>query len=311
MYPLRNWEAVIGSGTRPVSAEDMSLASHLGGLSKGAVTISPLITDQQSSKFNISRAFTNTGGADLSVNEIGIQTGRQDEFTRTPYTLLARDVLEAPLALPATKTLTLDYEILTQIENFNQDTALHGSNGGFTEAFTSMLRSLAVSDNSDSYHTQYFLSLFPGGGGGYMERSGNPIPGWKFGIRLGASSKFVSMTDTDLSPDATDQTPYDVGGIAHGTGDGLLVHHGMVADDAPVIDLEANQAWFNLHRIFENKGTVPITVKEIGIYGNSKSTYNYDFTPTLIARRALAPADQFTIQPGQAIQVTFTIKAVV
>ena len=92
------------------------------------------------------------------------------------------------------------------------------------------------------------------------------------------------MTDVELSPDATVETPYKQGGIPHGYGEGELVHHGMLIDDEVFFDDGSNAAYFTVSRIFENRGASPVTVKEVGLYGNGSANTSRELLPKLIAR---------------------------
>lgn len=71
----------------------------------------------------------------------------------------------------------------------------------------------------------------------------------------------------------------------------------------------ANEVYFPIERIFENRGATPITVREIGLFGNKNNSLNIH--PHLLARKALAPVDQFTIGAGETAKVTFNCKAIV
>ena len=310
--PFRKVYPTVGAGANPVSITDVGLHQPIDALlSRGAVSVSPVVTDQQKSVFTISAPFTNATGGDLTIREMGLatymSTARYD--LKTVGTLYARDVLPAAVNLPTAKTLTLDYECRFELENFNQDTALYGTNGGFLATFAEALRRQATETTNRNW--AWMLLCILGGGTSMGAINNNAAQdgyqAWKLGLRLGESSKFVSMTDADLSPDATQETPYVLGGIVHGSGDGQLVHHGMLIDDDVTIDGATNEAHFNIARVFENRGATDITVKEIGLYAKNDDDYN-TFIPTLVARRALAPADQFTIAAGQMRKVNYKIK---
>lgn len=297
--PLR-WFPIIGTDGRPVKASDLCLPGYFKrGCNQGNVSLSSVLTDQKSSKFTISRPFTNESGVIKQIAEIGLKSALYGNDM-----LMARDVLGSPVNLDHASTLSLDYEILSEIENFNQDTDLNGSNGGWTEQFMHALHRCANPNASHTYGVEWNLACGLGGGGtGISPGTSTNVHAWQFGVRLGEDNKFVSMTDTNLTPDDNNKH-----GISHGYEDGLLVHHGMHIGDL-VIDDVANEVYFPVERIFENRGATPITVREIGLYGNRTNSNAY--SPRLLARRALAEVDQFTIQPGESVKVGFNCKAVV
>jgi hypothetical protein len=109
------------------------------------------------------------------------------------------------------------------------------------------------------------------------------------------------MTDADL-----------LGPINHGEADGQLWHHGTNFNP-PVIDDVANEAYYSVTKIFENRGATAITVSEMGLYGNNRydSSFLYTSNPDLLTRTALAPADQRTVQPGEFLLAEYIVKAVV
>lgn len=302
LAPGRFWKPVIGNNIDPVKASDMVLKGLLrSGFSNGTTTIAPLITDQQSSKFNLSRSFTNMREYSVEVTEIGIET---DFDGHSKYELIARDLLGAPVTVAHGKTLTLDYEVRTDIENFSQDTVANGSNGGFLEKFLSSVRDNAIHSTSNWYDQIYRLLVCYGGGWCKAGHHDETSFGWHYGIRLGSSNKFVSMTDTSLAPaDDTDN------GYSHGDRDSTIYHHGTSIGEL-TIDDQTNQAWFPIERIFENRGAVALPVREIGLFANGDESYTNP-SPALIARTALDPGDEFTIGAGEIVRVTYTVKAII
>ncbi|WP_440999893.1 hypothetical protein [Fodinibius sp. SL11] len=312
--PIRKLYPTLGTGNRPVSVSDVGLENVVDALlSRGAVSVSGVITDQEKSIFTISAPFTNASGQDISIQEMGLMTYLNTDRSAgcNIGNLYARDILQSAINLPDAKTLTLDYECKFELENFNQNTNLNGTNGGLLAEFANAVRTQAVNTTNSSWARILMASL---GGGTSMcsleEVASDNDQGWKLGLRLGQSNKFVSMTDTALSPDANQDTPYNIGGITHGSGDGQLIHHGMYIDDNVTIDEANNEAYFNISRVFENRGTTDITIKEIGLYTKKDNTSNR-FQSKLVARKALAPADQFTIMAGQMRKVNYKMKLTV
>ncbi|MAO65669.1 MAG: hypothetical protein CL666_11785 [Balneola sp.] len=296
-----NWNPIIGMSDQPVKASDLCLPGYFKReCTQGAVSITSLITDQESSKFTLSRPFTNMSGGIRDIKEIGIMSGDY----RSAFMLMARDVLGAPISLGDTSTLSLDYEIIAMIENFNQDTDANGTNGGWTENFMYILHRIANPSAIYNWENEFHFTAGLGGGGTGVNFSyDRNLDGWKFGVRVGESNKFVSMTDQSLTPDSS-----EINGVPHGYGDGELVHHGTHIGQF-IVDDVANEVYFPVERIFENRGATAITVREIGLFGNKNNSSN--ISPNLLARKALAPVDQFTIGAGETAKVTFNCKAIV
>lgn len=298
-YQFYNLHPYIGTATGNVIASDGSLETRLAHLSESGTSYSTVTTDQQSSVLTISRSFTNNSGGDISISEVGLYNGY--------FKCAARDILGSTLLLPNTKTFTLDYEVRLDIDNFTQDTLTGGSNGGFTAEFLEGLRERLVTSSSSSY-----WQLFCFFGSGMMQppslRFSDGYYGYHFGIRLGRNEKFVSMTDTQLNPDSDPTKPI----IEQGNGNGQL-HHGAMAITSLEVDDQAGTVSFRIAREFENTGSIPVTVKEYGIYANRQNTSSATdlddcrFAPTLIARTALAEADQFTFQPGDRKKIEYLI----
>ena len=113
------------------------------------------------------------------------------------------------------------------------------------------------------------------------------------------------MTDTKLNLDDNNKNGYE-----HGSEDGELYHYGT--DVAPVeYDMNGNKAIYEVSRIFENRGSHPIDVREIGLFANVRALSTNDSpVPELIARTALHPDDQFTIAPGEFKQVVYEVEVI-
>ena len=303
---LAQWRVIVGDGTAAVKASDIGLTGRLQHGS-GAKQLVPdnitsygaQTTNKPSTRMALTRSFTNNSGADIEVNEIGIITSTSDNVQNADYTqfLILRDVLAATTNIPAGKKLTVDYEIVFELSPDTQDTDLDGTNGGFLKRFLQLLR--ANLTNDDDERAGYFgMGL---GGGISNPTDADNLVGWQFGLRLGTNNTYTSMTDADL-----------LGPINHGEADGQLWHHGTNFNP-PVIDDVANEAYYSVTKIFENRGATAITVSEMGLYGNNRydGSFLYTSNPKLLTRTALAPADQRTVQPDDFLLAKYIIKAVV
>ena len=171
-YNLANWQVIVGKDTTPVDVTDKYLHDRIPAgsgdnlLQHGARSISAVVTDKPTSRFTISKSFTNGGSVDVSVNEIGVVTQGNDStqttFDNVEYNglLLVRDVLGSTLTIPGGSTLTVDYELIIRLSPDTQDTETDGTNGGFMDDFMNALRGLAV--GNDNYNEALFNMLHRG-----------------------------------------------------------------------------------------------------------------------------------------------------
>ncbi len=305
-FGLAQWRVILGSGIDPVKASDIGLANRLqhgsgsNQLEPGSITnYSVQTTDKPTTRMTLTRSFTNNSGGEIAINEIGVITSTIATVQNSDYTqfLIVRDVLDSTSNVPSGKTITIDYEIVFELSPDTQDTDSDGTNGGFLQKFMELLRLNLI--DSDNQKAGYFGM---GLGGGISNPTNNDdLLGWQYGLRVGTDNKFTSMTDATL-----------LGAIDHGAQDGQLWHYGTNFD-TPVMDDQANEAWYTVKKIFENRGSSPVTIAEIGLYGNdiANSSRQFSFAPSLLARTALAPADQTTVQPGEFLLAEYIIKAVV
>jgi hypothetical protein len=108
---------LVGSSDTPVSLAQYNLQSLIphgtgaGQLSYGATTVETLTKDT-TWYFRVIRTFTNSGGASITVKEIGlfVRLG----MTSSPYyysCMFARDVPSTPITVPNGSTLTVRYII--------------------------------------------------------------------------------------------------------------------------------------------------------------------------------------------------------
>jgi hypothetical protein len=311
---IQNWQVIVGKSDKAVNVEDVYLWDRImhgsgeGLLNHGNVSISSLTTDKPTSRFTISKPFTNNGATTIEVSEIGVlagiirQTDSESQQGDSQGMLMVRDTLDSPLSIPTGKTLTVDYELVVRLTPDTQDTDADGTNGGFTQEFMNRLRFL--SGEANNIRQQYLACATSIGKADYSYSVLREWPSESLGIRLGDDNQFTSMTDEKLSLNDAGRNGYE-----HGDADGQIYQY---ANDVGLVeyDLINNKALFTISRIFENKGSVPIEVKEIGLFGNISTDSSGPAVPALIARTALAPADQFTIQPGEFRQVQYVVEVI-
>jgi hypothetical protein len=296
-----SWWPIVGSDNTPVNVSDIWLRNMIrhgsspGELNHGNRDVSALATDKPSSRFVVTRSFTNQTDADITVREIGLAGDYSASNTpaRTKI-LLARDTMDEGIIVPPNKTLTVDYEVIIELTPDTQNTDVDGTNGGFLQNFMSRMRSIA---NLDDWNMEHVYNMAAPGGTASANAHGN-YRGCDYGIQVGSDNTFVSMTDQNL-----------LGLIAHGAEQGELWYHGMDFDDL-VIDELANKATFTMSRLFQNKSGSPIVIKEIGLRGNW--SFNTSFiTNRQYARTAFHPDDQITVQPDEFVMVEYQVEVIV
>lgn len=308
---FQSWWPIVGTDNTPVNVKDIWLhsmcrhGSDVGELSHADKIISSLATNKPSSRFTITRSFTNNSDADITVRELGLASDYSTSFsatqTRTAKILLARDTLESGVVVPPTKTLTVDYEVIVELSPDTQDTDVDGTNGGFTAQFMNRLRLLA--GFTDSWRASIF-NMAAAGGDASANTNGSSYRGWDHGIQIGRDNSFTSMTDENLLDVIRhgDEIP-------EGEQGPQLWYHGMDIGDVEM-DEVANKATFSMRRFFENKLDEPVTIKEIGMRGNISSSSNFT-THWQLARTALHPDDFITVQPGEFALVEYQVEVIV
>ena len=110
-----NFGLRVGTGTTPVTPEDYELETIIahgtgsGQMLYSAQTYEAVEVISNTSRFRITRVFTNNSGASISVKEIGAAMGLWDNTSAYGYLLYLRDVLASPSSVPDGASLTLRY----------------------------------------------------------------------------------------------------------------------------------------------------------------------------------------------------------
>jgi len=105
----------VGSGNTATAIDDYSLETllvHGTGANQvqySAVSYTAPISDVTTTRFTITRDFTNGSGSSIDVNEIGLVSNSNG------LVLLARDILTTPATLGIGEKLVLNYTIQTEI----------------------------------------------------------------------------------------------------------------------------------------------------------------------------------------------------
>ena len=107
-----------GSGTTPVSPDDYTLASDLGGLFHP--TVDNFTYDAANRTITVSASALNGSGGDVTVAEVGLILNTNvivgaDGTKANHFFLIARDVLDTPITVPDGSTVTATYTITVQV----------------------------------------------------------------------------------------------------------------------------------------------------------------------------------------------------
>lgn len=316
-YVGNEWDVVIGRSDKAVDVRDIYVHDRImpgsgdGQAAHGNLTINAQTTDKPTSKFVLTKPFTNQGTTTIEVKEIAVisQLYRNSEDVEYIGMSMIRDVLGSPLSVPAGKTLTVDYEVVVRVTPDTTDTDTDGTNGGFLANFVSQIRYLAL-NTGYTFRERLQLATLPGTTfiGEYDRGNVDPILASDtsvLGLKLGTVNKYVSMTDQSLDPDNA-----GAGIIQHGEADGQLYHYGTNVTPL-VYDAVNDKVTFRIERIFENRSSTAVTVKELGLYSISNSLASDEAIQDdieLIARTALDSNDQFTIASGAYKKVIYEVE---
>lgn len=105
----------VGTGTNAVTPTDYELQSKIahgsggGQMVYGAQTYEAVEVVGTTSRFRITRVFTNNSGASITVREIGGALGERDSGAIERFVLYIRDVLVSPSTVPDGASLTVRY----------------------------------------------------------------------------------------------------------------------------------------------------------------------------------------------------------
>jgi hypothetical protein len=226
----------LGISTDPVSIMDWDLHQYSYDMNqgKGGMTVNAATPQVTRSYIPMVRQFTNNSLVTVTVEEIGVtcfnSVGNDDGSV-----LLTRDLQQ--IIIPTTETLTLEYELETNLD-VNNASATYG---GITEYFLKILernmRQTSVSvknlDNGDVNLAQQYTNLgaiSPAGdqrmrpyGGSSVNSS---INAWRGGIIVGRDD---GVTGTPLVIAQNNAALGDM--IVHGRGPGELFHFGSTVED--------------------------------------------------------------------------------
>lgn len=110
---------VVGSGSTAVAVTDYKLATLIADgtstdeLSYGVQSVSAMTISDPNASFTIQRDFTNSSGAEITVNEVGIYAVGNYASPGATYFCIIRDLISGGQAVPDGQTLRVTYTIQT------------------------------------------------------------------------------------------------------------------------------------------------------------------------------------------------------
>ena len=207
----------------------------------------------QISTIKMSREVQNNGNNSIEINEIGIYC---DQFWRDfpfndeggIYHMIARDQIPTT-TISSGSTVSFTYSIRTSCD----------PSGGVMTNFNELIwrqlndskRNVNDINNADQSHEPNRSQLDMTSRDGHLDRL--------TGVQVGSSTQDVDEANTNL-----------VSRIPYGESDGTLFPVGSWMDKM-VKDTSNNRWYFDISRIFENRGSTPIDINELGLYTNGPS----------------------------------------
>jgi len=293
----------VGEADGAVTINDCDVYKRNYTLTHGTTSSSPH-TNTYPSYTRFSCIVTNNTGSAIVIRELGLFVGVIDSGNSRQL-LMAREVLAAPISIPATSNITINYDV-------GVDVTSGGTNdGGFTYAFSAWL-------NAHLRYTQTAGWTDIYGGGHTVINNASGTSGSPNSLFLaGRAADRINMKSG---------TEYDTNvGVFVGTGDTAVaitdynlatrIAHGIAATQlyhwATIVDNWVNGAGYvsyDIVRLFENRSGGTITIAETGLAAsfNYNSTYSYVHKAGLIARNVLTtPVD---VDNGEILKVTYTIR---
>ena len=306
----------VGGSTEPVKLTDPWLHNpHALDDFTGydASMTAPVIAVNQS-RMAITAQFTNVSGVEKSISEVGLSVhlfshssigndGLTNQGTiylnregtshaigwASNLTMIARDVVTTFPVAPA-ESFTVIYEIVSSI---NQELT-----SGVVAAFNECLyRQLAnvnrvargywnVDHNTN--HTSYQFNI-----------TENRVPRFEnsvFGPIFGAEETDVDIDDYFLRNISNGHSR-----IAHGIEDGRLFYYDPRVVETVQSDTEAYHV---VERLVENRGSVNVVAKQIGLVSASGGQQEH---PVLLTHDIIPVADQITFEPGDIYRIRYKI----
>jgi hypothetical protein len=305
----------LGRGTTANSVTTDSMADEIvtgSGLSGrgtfAASTLSPVIGEPTvgatASTIELEQVFVNNSGASQNINEIGLWTHVESNSTASSYfALIIRDVLGSTVTVNNGQTLTVTYEIVTDVPT---------TDGGMLIQFNEILyRQLAAVSreskdifNANAVRANTAGQFYMNSKGGLNPLSDDPLTAtslssYYIGPRIGSSTENVVNTNFRLQDAIGSNTAFE-----HGDDTNEFYHYGSYITP---IEVDGDDLYFQVWRIFENRTVSTITVNEVGLYTGYLSSDNI-LDVHCIARHKITPVN---VLLGEYIKVVYEIRITV
>lgn len=234
---------IVGSGAAPYSIEQNTLDNIIqAGTGPNELNYLEGFTNYSETDVNkrittLSRTFSNTSAASITVRELGVGASRELGADLTNTFLIARDVLPSEIVIPNDGALTVTYELF-----FTQG----------VRAFDAILEGLGNASNTSITRVNTLGSTV----------AINSTAAWRLNddganephtLRIGSGSTPVNFTDFRLE----DLIPI-------GTGDGEVQATSRIVSLVNVDELNQELS-FTIERTFYNAGSIPININEVGL----------------------------------------------
>ncbi len=312
---LRKNRIYVGSGDKAVAIDDVFLekAYFTDTFSGGTMTVNAPVIAVNQSRIAMSAQFTNVSGSTQNVREVGLCLnasggGTSDVITSdagiredgtfgrghpSSACMVARDLV-TPFNVDPAESFTVIYEFVTSVNV--------GETSGVVAAFNEALyrqveqanRVVRTYFNVDHNTNQTAYQFLIRNDSRYHVNDN--IDFQITGPILGAEETDVDIDDYFLRNISNGHSR-----IAHGEADGRLWYHAterLLPEETP------NSVYLVFSRLVENRGSVPVTAKQIGFVCLSAATEN---RPMLITHDIIPEADQITIAPGELYRITYKI----
>lgn len=297
------------SVTTDSMADEITTGSGLTGRGTFATsTLSPVISEPTvgatTSTIELQQVFTNNSGASQDVNEIGLWTHIEANSGGSSYfALIIRDVLGSTVTVNNGQTLTVTYEIVTSVPT---------TDGGILIQFNEILyRQLAATNreskdifNANAIKANSSGQFYMNSKGGLNPLSDDPLTAtslssYYVGPRIGSSTENVVNTNFRLQDAIGTNTAFE-----HGDDTNEFYHYGSYVTP---IEVDGDDLYFQIWRIFENRTVSTITVNETGLYIAYVSSDNIE-NVHCIARHKITPVN---VLLGEYIKIIYEIRITV
>lgn len=242
----------IGSGARTLN------------LTSATATVNTPSVGATDSVIEIIQAFTNSSGASITVEELGIWARYYDVSTTDKrYVMIVRDVLGgSAVTVNDTQTLTVTYEITTDVPTTSGGVLIQWNEMFYRQLAQTTREAKDIFNNNKvkgDENGQFYVNSH----GGDNPLAMIPVDtddneSYRIGPRVGTSTTNVVNTDFRLQDGAAANTA-----IEHGEATGEFYHYGA---EVSGLKFSGTQISIEITRVFENRSGATISVEEVGLY---------------------------------------------